>query len=59
MMEVFLSLRPVLAVGISALAALIIILTGNKVHPNVRETYTFIAAGIKVILVYSMLQLLV
>ena len=54
-MEGFLLLRPALAVGVSALAALIIILFGNRMHPNAREGVTFAAAGVKVILVYSML----
>ena len=48
------SIRPALAVGVSLLAALLILLFGNRVKPNVREGITLSAAVIKAALVFSM-----
>ena len=48
------SIRPFLAVAVSLLAALIILVFGNRVNPNVREGITLSAAVIKAALVFSM-----
>jgi len=49
-----LSFRPLAAVAISLLAAVLIMLFGNKVKPDVREGITLGAAVIKALLVFSM-----
>ena len=49
-----LSIRPFLAVVVSLAAALLILVFGNRVKPNVREAVTFLAAVIKAALVFSM-----
>lgn len=54
MTEIICSIRPLAAVLVSAAAALLVLLTGSRVRPNVREGITFAAAGIKFLLVYSM-----
>jgi len=46
------SIRPFLAVGISLLAAILIMFSGKK--PNLRETWTVGAAFIKVAIIFSM-----
>ena len=48
------SIRPFLAVVVSLLAALLILVFGNRVKPNVREGITLTAAVIKAALVFSM-----
>ena len=48
------SIRPFLAVAVSLLAALLILVFGNRVNPNVREGITLSAAVIKAALVFSM-----
>lgn len=48
------SLRPALAVGVSLLAALLILTLGNRLRPNVREAITMTAAVSKAALVFSM-----
>jgi len=53
------SIRPALAVAVSLLAALLILLFGNKVKPNVREGITLSAAVIKAVLVFSMVPAVV
>ena len=52
-MNEIVSSKPLLAVGVSLLAAALISLSGKK--PNLRETWTFLAAFIKCGLVFSML----
>ena len=53
MTDVIIDIRPFLAVGVSLLAALLIMFSDKK--PNVREAWTLIAAFVKVILIFSML----
>lgn len=48
------SLRPAIAVAIPLLAALLILLFGEKVKPNTREAITMTAAGLLAITVLSM-----
>jgi len=52
--EVF-SIRPLLAILVSALASVLILFSNN--NPNRRETWTFLAAGIKFLLVASLIPL--
>lgn len=52
-MEFFLDHRPLWAVLISVIAAGLIMLSGR--HPNLRETWTILAAVGKVVIVFSML----
>lgn len=52
MTDVIIDIRPFLAVGVSLLAALLIMFSDKK--PNVREAWTLIAAFVKVILIFSM-----
>ncbi|MEE8303308.1 MAG: proton-conducting transporter membrane subunit [Candidatus Tectomicrobia bacterium] len=51
-MDALLTLRPLLAILVSLVAAGLILLTGR--YPNVRESWTFIAALLKVVLVLSL-----
>ncbi len=53
MTDVIIDIRPFLAVGVSLLAALLIMFSDKK--PNVREAWTLIAAFVKVLLIFSML----
>ncbi len=46
------SIRPFLAVGVSLLAAFLIMFSGKR--PNLRESFTVIASLIKMVLVFSM-----
>ncbi|MBR3705734.1 MAG: monovalent cation/H+ antiporter subunit D family protein [Firmicutes bacterium] len=48
------SLRPLAAVAVSLLAAVLIMICGNRVKPDVREGITLGAAVIKALLVFSM-----
>ncbi len=52
--EVIISMRPFAAAGISLLGALVIICFGNRVAPNVRESWSVLAALGKGMLVFSM-----
>jgi multicomponent Na+:H+ antiporter subunit D len=52
-MEFVLSLRPLLAVLVSLLAAVLIVLCGHR--PNLREGWTLVAAVVKFGLIFSML----
>lgn len=52
---IFESLRPILAVVTALTAALLILLFGNRIKPNVREAITIIASVIMAALVYSMI----
>ncbi len=54
MTETLLTLRPLLAALVSALAALLIFTLGERVRPNTREAITFVAAGTKLLIVVSM-----
>lgn len=49
------SLRPALAVGTALLAALLILLFGNRIKPNLREAITLTAAAIMAGLIFSMI----
>lgn len=51
--DVITDIRPFLAVGVSMLAALLIMFSDKK--PNVREAWTLIAAFLKVTIIFSML----
>lgn len=53
MTDVIIDIRPFLAVGVSMLAALLIMFSDKK--PNVREAWTLIAAFAKVIIIFSMI----
>lgn len=53
MTEVIIDIRPFLAVGVSLLAALLIMFSDK--NPNLREAWTLAAAFIKVTLIFSML----
>jgi len=55
-METIVSIRPFLAILISLLAVPLIILSGKK--PNLRESWTFIAAILKFLLVLSLLPII-
>ena len=46
------SIRPFLAVGVSLLAAFLIMLSGKR--PNLRESFTVAASIIKMLIVFSM-----
>lgn len=48
------SMRPALVVGIPLLAALIILLFGNRIKPNAREAVTMVAAVLMTAVVFSM-----
>jgi multicomponent Na+:H+ antiporter subunit D len=52
-METILSFKPFLAVLVSLIAALLILLTGER-RKNLRETWTVLAAAIKFSLIFSM-----
>ncbi len=54
MMEWILSMRPLWAVCISMTAAALIMILGDKVRPDIRESLTFGAAGLKALCVFSM-----
>ncbi|MBE9504234.1 MAG: monovalent cation/H+ antiporter subunit D family protein [Proteobacteria bacterium] len=51
-METITSIKPLLAILVSTVAAILILLTGKK--PNLRESWTFIAGIIKFLIVISM-----
>ncbi|MGN0659941.1 MAG: monovalent cation/H+ antiporter subunit D family protein [Emergencia sp.] len=55
MTELILSLRPVLAICISMIAAGIILVTGERVSANVRESITIGASVLKAVCVFSMI----
>ena len=55
-MDTIVSIRPLLAILVSLLAVPLIILSSRT--PDVRETWTFIAAGLKFLIVLSMLPLI-
>jgi multicomponent Na+:H+ antiporter subunit D len=55
-MEFLLAYRPLWAILISLVAAALIMLTGDK-RPNLRETWTILAAVGKMLIVFSMLPL--
>ncbi len=52
---VFLSIKPLIAVGVSAAASLLILASGRT--PNLREFWTFLAGAIKLLVVLSMIPL--
>lgn len=54
-METIISVKPLLAVLVSLAASGLIFVLGERVHQNVREGITFIAAILKIIIVYSMI----
>ena len=47
MFDLILAMRPLIAIGVSMAAALLILLLGDRVQPNLREGMTFGAAIIK------------
>ena len=51
---IFMSLRPALAVAAGLLAAVLILLLGNRIKPNVREAITMTASFVMAGLVFSM-----
>ena len=55
-MDTIVSIRPLLAILVSLLAVPLIILSSRA--PNLREAWTFIAAGLKFFIVLSMLPLI-
>lgn len=55
MVDTILELRPVIAVFVSMFAAGAILLIGNKISQNLRESFTMGAAVIKAICVFSMI----
>ncbi|MCP4752813.1 MAG: monovalent cation/H+ antiporter subunit D family protein, partial [Proteobacteria bacterium] len=54
-METILSIKPLLAVLVSLIAVPLIVLSGKR--PNIRESWTFLAAAAKFLIVLSMLPL--
>ena len=48
------NILPVIAISASALAALLIMLLGDRVKPNIREGFTFAAAAVKATAVFLM-----
>ena len=54
MFDLILAMRPLIAIGVSMAAALLILLLGDRVQPNLREGMTFGAAIIKAACVFSM-----
>ena len=54
-MESIPSFKPLAAVLVSLAASLLILLTGDR-RPNLRETWTFLAAGLKFCLVFSLID---
>lgn len=54
MFDLILAMRPLVAIGVSMAAALLILLLGDRVQPNLREGMTFGAAIIKAACVFSM-----
>ena len=56
-METIVSIKPLLAVLVSAVGALIIIGTGKK--PNLRESWSIIAGVLKLVIVLSMIPAVV
>ena len=54
MFDLILAMRPLIAIGVSMAAALLILLLGDHVQPNLREGMTFGAAIIKAACVFSM-----
>ena len=53
-MSMILAFRPIIAIFISTVAAILIMLYGEKLSPNKRESITFGAAAIKALCVFSM-----
>ncbi len=54
MIQMILEMRPLIAIGIPILAAALIIMFGERLKPNQRETITFAAAGLMALCVFSM-----
>ena len=52
-METIVSIKPLVAVLVSAIGALLIIFVGKK--PNIRESWSLIAGAIKLVIVLSMI----
>lgn len=50
-----LNFRPLLAISVSLIASGLIYLLGEHIKANSREAITFVAAGLKIILVYSLI----
>lgn len=55
MIDIILGYRPIIAVFISQIAALLIIASGERIKQNARESFTIVASIVKALCVFSML----